>query len=682
MIIILCHYRELEELQLQVVQQDDMIESQEKKLRLFQASQQHAPQQTDATPSVLDLKSITIDFADRMCGRLIAQHPVVSGLVDDLAKSLGVTVNVSVTEDTARLIQVTLTGSQKDVNHLNSEILSLSTQVQFETQTKDLHCMFAPLLISDSVADMLAEIEETHLIEITVVEHGRAYLSVDEFSLHLKPKMAGNLLRVCDLEKFRTPTVPITMNFKWKVKNSRDQIVPLSIQTQQQLTDFYNTSKDDKITLIINGEKFIANVTSLELIKVKTGESFTLIKEAQQPEWSYSLDTKRFAAHTAADSQALENLYRYGGLFVMLAGEKHTLDLAKMEQINLETGERTAVKRYPAMVQGTVPEFSISLAVRGMGDGLDSDLKAVQQKLESFLCSRTTTNEFVVTVPQEWEEIILVQVYNTAREYCLKIGSFGIQNGKLIMQLQGAKDVLEKVQVEIKEHCLELQHYVFAQISHMVTQTLQLASISKYPPEWEPQQNDIELFDVQRGSAEWTKVDNLLKQTIPNVNMLYLNRIQNCKLWDKYALEKEHMSERNGGDAQVNEKLLFHGTRHTDPRTIIVSPKGIDFRYCRRDYQLLWGTGAYFAVNASYSDNYCYVDQKLQVKQLLLVTVLTGNSCSYGTNNNPDLTKPPPLSRGNHLLYDTVNGFTNGSCVYVVYDHDKAYPAYLISYIS
>ena len=660
-----------------------MIESQEELLRSFQASQQHIPQQTGATPSV-DLKSVTIDFADRMCGRLIAQHPVVSGLVDDLAKSLGVTVNVSVTEDTASLMQVTLTGSQNGIDHMKNEILSLSTQLEFdlETQTKELHCMFAPLFLLDSVADALAEVEEAHLIEISVFEHGRAYLSVGEFSFHLKPKLAGNLLRVHDLEKFRTPTVPIIMNFNWKVKNSKDQIVALGRPAQQQLTDFYNTSKDNKTTLILNGEQFVADVSSLELIKVKTGESFTLIKEVQQPVWSYSLDSNKLVAHTAADSLALENLYRYGGSHVILAGDKHTLDLAKMQQLNLETGEGIAVKRYPSIVQTMVPEFSISIAVRGLGDGLDSDVKAVQQKLESFLCSCTFINEFVATVPQEWQEIILVQVYNAAREYCLKIQSFSVQNGKLTMQLQGAKEVLDKVQVVLKEYCLELQHHIITQISHVLKQTLQLASVSQYPPEWEPQQNDIELFDVKNGSAEWSKVNGLMKRTIPNVGIRFLDRIQYCKLWDKYALEKKHMSERNGGEAYVNEKFLFHGTRHTDPQTIIQSVRGIDFRYSRCDYQQLWGKGAYFAVNASYSDDYSYYDQKLRVKQLLLVKVLTGNSCSYGVKNDPNLTKPPPLSRGNPSLYDTVNGFTNGSCVYVVYDHDRAYPAYLISYLS
>ena len=663
-----------------------MIELQEELLHKFQSSQQYIPQQTGATPNV-DLKSITIDFADKMYGRLIAQHPVFSGLVDDLAKSLGVTVNISVTEDTANLMQATLTGSQNGIDHLKYEISSLSTQLKFglETQRKEVHCMFAPLFLSESIANALAEIEESHLIEISVVEHGGAYLSVDEFSLHLKPKDTRKALRVSDLEQFRRPNIPICMNFNWKVKDRTDQIVSLDKQAQQQLTVSYYSSIDNKTTLKLNGKQYVADLTSLELIKVKTGESFTLIKEVQQPVWCYTLDAKKFVAHTAADSLALENLYRYGGSYVTLAGDKHTLDLTKMQQINLETGESTPVKRYPAVVQGIVPEFTISIAIRGLSDSLDSAIKAVQQKLESFLCWCTFTSEFMTAVPQEWQEIILVQVYSAAREYCLKIGSLNVQNGKLTIQLQGAKEVLDEVQIVLKEYCLELQHHIILQISHKFEQTLQLASsVSKYPPEWEPQQSDVELFDIQKGSTEWTDVDNLMKQTIPNVEIWYLDRIQNCKLWDKYALEKNHMSERNGGDAHVNEKLLFHGTGDTDPQTIIQSVRGIDFRYSRSDYQQLWGKGSYFAVNAGYCDsnNYYYVDQKLQVKQLLLVKVLTGYSCGYGASCDPNLTKPPPLSIGNPLLYDTVNGLTKNTCVYVVYDHDRAYPAYLISYLS
>ena len=163
-----------------------------------------------------------------------------------------------------------------------------------------------------------------------------------------------------------------------------------------------------------------------------------------------------------------------------------------------------------------------------------------------------------------------------------------------------------------------------------------------------------------------------------NAQEYQLHRIQNRQLWDKYALEQKHMSERN--DGKVNEMKLFHGTRKTDPKVIVQAVRGIDFRYSRRDHPLLWGAGAYFAVNASYSDRYCCIDNSSGMKQLLLVRVLTGYSCHYGKRNDPDLRKPPPLSQGNHVLYDTINGYTNGSTVYVVYDHDRPYPAYLITY--
>ena len=125
----------------------------------------------------------------------------------------------------------------------------------------------------------------------------------------------------------------------------------------------------------------------------------------------------------------------------------------------------------------------------------------------------------------------------------------------------------------------------------------------KYPPEWEPQTHDFDLIAVRHKSLEWKSIEGLMKQTLQNIKIIQLHRIQNQQLWDKYALEKKHMSERN--DGKVNEMKLFHGTRNKDPKAIVQAVRGIDFRYSRRDHPLLWGAGAYFAVYASYSDRYC-----------------------------------------------------------------------------
>ena len=85
--------------------------------------------------------------------------------------------------------------------------------------------------------------------------------------------------------------------------------------------------------------------------------------------------------------------------------------------------------------------------------------------------------------------------------------------------------------------------------------------------------------------------------------------------------------------------------------------------------------------NANYSNRYSYynINTQLQAWQMIVVKVLTGNSCSY-RNPNRSLIRPPPLFADSNLLYDTVCGYSSDTDIYVVYDQDRAYPAYIISY--
>ena len=53
----------------------------------------------------------------------------------------------------------------------------------------------------------------------------------------------------------------------------------------------------------------------------------------------------------------------------------------------------------------------------------------------------------------------------------------------------------------------------------------------------------------------------------------------------------------------INEMILFHGTRNTLPSTIYQDEEGFDMRFGRAG---MWGNENYFAVNASYSDNFAH----------------------------------------------------------------------------
>jgi hypothetical protein len=224
------------------------------------------------------------------------------------------------------------------------------------------------------------------------------------------------------------------------------------------------------------------------------------------------------------------------------------------------------------------------------------------------------------------------------------------------------------------------------------------------PLEWAPQadRENLKLIDLARDGEEWRTIDRRFKSTLGAANILSIIRIQNKWLWKKYTLEKELLNRKNKG--RINEKELFHGTRANDPKLIYNGQQGFDMRMSNNG---LWGQANYFAVNSSYSDQYAFVSGG--TREMFLVKVLTGDS--YECNPNSNLRLPPkkPVTqtcpkttavtnpgttvageenvwttagslRFEVQRYDTVTGTTGGSRVYMTYDNEKSYPAYLIRY--
>jgi len=163
--------------------------------------------------------------------------------------------------------------------------------------------------------------------------------------------------------------------------------------------------------------------------------------------------------------------------------------------------------------------------------------------------------------------------------------------------------------------------------------------------------------------------------------IVQINRIQNTWLWENYVMHKKRLDLKN--DGIINEKELFHGTRGNDPKFIYEGENGFDMRFSASG---MWGQANYFAVNASYSHGYAHPTSD-GYREMFLVKVLTGDS--YNCSSNSALRMPPvkqTIASGTskvqlaQMRYDTVTGTTGGSQVFMTYDNDKAYPAYLIKY--
>lgn len=190
--------------------------------------------------------------------------------------------------------------------------------------------------------------------------------------------------------------------------------------------------------------------------------------------------------------------------------------------------------------------------------------------------------------------------------------------------------------------------------------------------------DEVKLFllDPVAEREEYERVTNEFLLTLPKVNILKVERIQNKVLWRRYL-----NCSRNFHRPFLREELLFHGTRVNQPEDIYKGGEGFDMRFSSSG---MWGRGNYFAVNSSYASSYAYTIHD-GVKKMFAAWVLTGNSIYLPPDSS--LTKPPlmtnePSSTSSSVQhrYDSVYGSTGGSRVYITYDNEHAYPAYLITY--
>ena len=185
----------------------------------------------------------------------------------------------------------------------------------------------------------------------------------------------------------------------------------------------------------------------------------------------------------------------------------------------------------------------------------------------------------------------------------------------------------------------------------------------------------FKLVPLHKNSEEYQFVLRTFEATIPPTKHTIekIERIQNELLWSRYYDCARRMDEHNNG--VTNEKNLFHGTRTVNPQDIYKGDAGFDMRFSNNG---MWGRGNYFAVNASYSNDYAH--HANGSRQMMMANVLTG----YQYKCQPDSTLriPPVRDAGGAMTrrYDCVTGNTGGSDIFITYENDRAYPAYLIMY--
>lgn len=459
--------------------------------------------------------------------------------------------------------------------------------------------------------------------------------------------------------KTSTDTVeqPSGTRVQWYWEDDNKQLQPYSSEESLKFSEAYAASPHQRFSITIRGLQYTVDFSQMMQINVGTGKRRRVHRKSLGVvTWQYKDDTGKWTPYTSNHSDLLEVMYETKNIQTLqIAHWTYSFDFNNMLQINTATQRSRSIRRYVSQNGSGATEKSVSRQVSSNAsvslNGPQQHLSTASDMVKALFKKCLTTKE--ISLPTSLpigvrsQMLRLGQKYNVQSEYMQKVHK---------LKFHGVSESVTKAVLAAQDILLDV-----GTKNNLET-----------PREWDPQTENVAIKEVPIGSPEWKRVAQLVLETLPQVDVMKIERIQNRYLWEKYIFHARRMTEKNKG--VINEKELFHGTSGTLPEKIYADEEeGFDMRFSRSG---MWGQGNYFAEKASYSDNYAYQHPN-GTKQFFLAKVLTGDSTELKSDTK---LRMPPLKNGN-VRYDTVNGITHGCRVYISYSNDKAYPLYLITYM-
>ena len=385
--------------------------------------------------------------------------------------------------------------------------------------------------------------------------------------------------------------------------------------------------------------------------------------ESTENRW-YWKDGSSFKPYDSSVNQVLEQAFvsKVPVVEVPIGSFVYKIDIRSMMQTNTRTKNIRQIERRPET-------SGISLEIRAQSDHL------LHVQREVLKCLQQSIKSVTVKMPPFVQDASSV-------DHLLQMGQTGFVTAQ---KTEGGDILLRGSQGVVTDMELKLTR----EIVQMTPQQLEVIKVQssfeamKKPDCWEPQEKMCELKLVARGTTEWTGIEDRMKEGGQfRVKIVCIERIQNQWLWDVYGQSRKRVSNKNG---RIDEKWLFHGTKRIPPVKIYNSEQGFDNRLSSRG---MWGEGAYFADKAKYSNDYAFTTPEGH-RQMFFVKVITG--IAYKCPPDSSLKAPPKKSDHPSTLrssgsmfederYDSVSGNTGGSEIFVIYEHGRVYPAYLITY--
>ena len=569
-----------------------------------------------------------------------------------------------------------ISGNQKSLEEarLQLEGVILQAKEEFDEESFTVPCHFTPVFGNLETAKLVDKVEQKHYVEFLVYDSSKQQpVDTSIFSQFVSAQLKSHTqapAKIVTVSKFLTTSTNSESTGIWEWQNDDGSFKAYDAKQCKMFDLKFQSDPTCTFSSLISTEQGVAgysiNFKSMTQTNVSTRKSRQIRRQQvgnSSAEWLFTDDERKLVPYTKQQSSEIEKAWASGSKSLSMVIKHHTykLDLIKMKQKNVSTLTERKIMRKSSSGR------HINFRVHGWKKNLKQAVIDLQSELDKNVVKSS------IDLPPDSEDAFHSSLCELANSYLVTASLSGDT-----IHIEGVHGYMDKVLIIIREEKLSFERKLLAQKSAIAgSSTSRSVSLPKH---WEMQCEKVTLKSVSHGSEEWTEIETLIHMSLPSARIQTLQRIQNQWLWEKYSFSKERMHEQNKGI--TNEKRLFHGTSSTPPEKIFRSPQGFDFRYCTRG---MWGAGTYFAVNAKYSDNYAY-GSTAGSKQLILAKVLTGET--YRSPPDSSLKKPPvkkhTQSSGTFVdeLYDSVSGHANGSDIFIIYDHEKAYPDYLITYTT
>ena len=484
----------------------------------------------------------------------------------------------------------------------------------------------------------------------------------------------------------------IIVGVEWLYSSKGRRPTPYSASDSSTVEQLYFNSTTSA-TLTVGLRRFKLDFKTMKKQPLQPSEATTLCIERKvsvyqqqcspPPKWYYMGDAKRFVPYTSQESVSIERIYQSKIVTtVFIQSREYTFDFTEMKQVNVKTDYKRSIKRELSPAKDTNSENKtvsrhhickgIVVAFKGLSENIELARTAVEAKFTSLLSTHELPLPSFISSSLHFQKRIM----NIVKEY-------NVLSSQTISDRSGATNKDDSRVLILRGEATLIQTAIKAvmeEISLIASRDLGCTVASpahhETPLDWQPQTKNTELFELPKSGEEFSHIESLIHQTMPTAVIQSVKRIQNNWLWERYVLTRRRISKKNSG--RVNERELFHGSRSSRAYKIYDSEEGFDMRYSS---QGMWGQANYFAEKASYSNSYAY-ELGDGTREILLAMVVTGDS--YKCQSNRTLRMPPVKanldSRFHEERYDTVEGETSDSKVFMTYSNDKAYPAYLIVY--